>query len=88
MSKHTEGPWETDCHFMVRAGSTIYTFKADRAPAGELRANANLIAAAPELLEALEGWLEIAEAKKQYLGSTGDRVRAAIAKAKGEVTDG
>lgn len=46
--------------------------------------NANLIAAAPDLYAALSEWLEIAEANKQYLGATGRRVRAALAKARGE----
>ena len=44
---------------------------------------ANLIAAAPDLLAVLEEWLEIAEAKGEYLGSTGTKARAAIAKARG-----
>lgn len=53
----------------------------------ELEANARLIAAAPELLEALEASLDYIE-RHTYGGTDGlaliDKTRAAIAKAKGE----
>ena len=44
---------------------------------------AHQLTAAPDMLEVLEEWLAIAAAQKTYLGSTGDKARAAIAKAKG-----
>lgn len=52
------------------------------------RANANLIAAAPELLEALEGLCELAELRPGHLHEYKAAVygaRTAIAKARGEV---
>lgn len=48
----------------------------------ELAANARLIAAAPELLEALQGVLRVADRKTDEF----DAARAAIAKALGETT--
>lgn len=52
----------------------------------ELHANAHLIAAAPELLEALKDMLHVMEQHEQLSGcdcSIGDQARAAIAKATG-----
>lgn len=50
----------------------------------EQRANARLIAAAPELLEALEELLAATQHLDQCHQATADKARAAIAKAKGE----
>lgn len=47
---------------------------------GQAEANANLFAAAPELLEALEGVLRVADRKTPEF----DAARAAIAKARGQ----
>ena len=47
-------------------------------------ANANLIAAAPELLEALENLLKVHEGEGGTQHNAADMARAAIAKAKGE----
>lgn len=85
MSNHTPGPWSAGHTFQkyhaVTCGDgravalTGTLFSADSA---ESIANAHLIAAAPELLEALIGL-------EQWVGGTAyDRARAAIAKAKGE----
>ena len=49
---------------------------------GEQEANARLIAAAPELLGALQAMLNITDFHELY-GNTTDRARAAIAKATG-----
>ena len=49
----------------------------------EAKANARLIAAAPELLDALEGLLGLAE-RDGWLHIAVNQARAAIAKAKGE----
>jgi len=100
-SKHTPGPWDTDRN-NVHTGqiATIHhclnndwvevwseNWPIDEA---EQEANARLIAAAPELLEALikaEQMFRdigfIAEADRLRPGSLGSEIRAAIAKATG-----
>ena len=103
MSKHTPGPWDTDerdhdeplQNIKIKAGRhhTVCTVWIDDAPVRDFNAqqwaNARLIAAAPDLLEALEGllcWCQGYEADKlnphafSYIRSA----RAAIAKATGE----
>ena len=99
MIKHTKGPWEMDAglnihgpdnRLVANCGGRSQNFDTEKCEA-ENKANAHLIAAAPELLEALEmmvrqfgphpredteGWREEYEAC--------DSARAAIAKAKGE----
>lgn len=86
--KHTPGPWR-----IGDAGQTVYGAKAEgefpkvvadtskSMTVGERRANARLIAAAPELLEALRDL----QAQCQKWAPTIDqsRARAAIAKAEG-----
>lgn len=60
MSKHTPGPWrviETDDAVMIGPDqfmTATYIIKASGFESSERRANAHLIAAAPEMLEALE----------------------------------
>ena len=105
MSEHTKGPWEvarTDAGIIVRtesakktrAGASRYAAiggfdRSDPEQLAEALANARLIAAAPELLEALEGLAEayyraeapltreqLAEDRKRFSAA-----RAAIAKA-------
>lgn len=87
MSKHTPGPWDLDEGDL----STVYELEtsdplaevfSDKS-AEENVANARLIAAAPELLEALEALLAASE---KHIFSTEckrerDAARAAIAKA-------
>ena len=85
MSKHTPGPWKasalgrtvTDGAEQVVCRPSAYANNAERQVA-----NARLIAAAPELLDALQ---EIVEAQKGgYLGCSHiDAASAAIAKATG-----
>jgi hypothetical protein len=54
MSKqHTPGPWTVEGH-TVNARGVAYGFANSTASAHELRANARLIAAAPDLLHALK----------------------------------
>lgn len=91
MSKHTPGPWQ---HSVKLSGSENHRgFRiwgadgwalADVQPADEDgtegEANARLIAAAPDLLEALKGVLRVADRKTDEF----DAARAAIAKAEGE----
>lgn len=82
MSKHTPGPW-------ARYGSIIRSIACNDRKIADVRviddegqANARLMAAAPDLLEALEAALTI------LTDSVGDfdydKAMAAIAKAKGE----
>jgi hypothetical protein len=59
-TKHTPGPWRTDVrdpafvNYDVRTDDTIICTMGIEMPTEEEAANARLIAAAPELLEALE----------------------------------
>ena len=108
MSGHTKGPWEvarTDAGIIVRTESAKKTrFGASRYAAiggfdrsdpeqlAEALANARLIAAAPELLEALQTldslWCEHELSAVDFTHAV-DQARAAIAKATEElyVTD-
>lgn len=60
MSKHTKGPWKVrengGIMQAIEAGKDwlIYKCGRDNTPIAEVEANARLIAAAPDLLEALE----------------------------------
>lgn len=81
MTKHTPGPWNPIAafnarHFFVRAENEVVAQVYDKA------ANARLIAAAPDLLDALR----TIEAAFAFGGLTADHVEAisaAIAKAEG-----
>lgn len=74
-----EYPWQGLARVVVEMeGVSGY----DDFPEGE--ANARLIAAAPDLLEALEMVMAEREGGSPVLFSTSDKARAAIAKAKGE----
>jgi len=95
MSKHTPGPWEhTGQGYIVGKEDNGYGLGyVDvcsvylRAVRGRTNANARLIAAAPDLLEALDALL-YAYQDQGNTGSTHDdkvlQARAAIAKARGE----
>jgi len=83
MSEHTPGPWiiDSDDGDIIEVVSGDY-FIADvhrLEPKDEWRANARLIAAAPELLEALEELVDLYE----YEDNVSRDARAAIAKARG-----
>lgn len=88
---HTPGPWALDnpASLIVRAPARHAASQriADcRAllPDAELRANAALIAAAPELLAALQALAAVCENEGfPYLGNVLPKARAAIAKATG-----
>lgn len=90
MSKHTSGPWQWTQHF----DPTISIYKDGfgqiarlyDSSAGTGKANARLIAAAPDLLEALQGMIEVVS-NTEY-GEIDRKLavkdaRAAIAKATG-----
>ena len=93
MAKHTPGPWtQLDGMWVVgHGGRTVCTMAEAKTNNDEMEPNARLIAAAPELLEALEAVtvaakIEGLDAKpgwENLLEST----RAAIAKAKGNRDD-
>ena len=80
MSEHTPGPWSFELHnedFYIGGETAVCgTFAQDHA--GEEEANARLIAAAPELLEALE---RIRDHTFSPSSTIREWARAAIAKA-------
>ena len=81
-STHTPGPWDVSFgrnDAAIHAGGTIAMI--DDVMTG-WRANARLIAAAPDLLGSLEDMLAVLEARGAD-GPAMDRARAALAKAKG-----
>jgi hypothetical protein len=94
MSKHTPGPWQEHCidTNLLLASKHLGVYDAEGWIVAEVaienvegcpHANARLIAAAPDLLEALEDCIRALEVSG-HLGEL--RVaRAAIAKARGEV---
>jgi len=94
MSGHTPGPWKIGQHLPITSigwsvtiaedGSAIAYVLGDKNP--ELRANARLIAAAPDLLEALDDALhqmkQVCPGCEQWIDWA--QAEAAIARAKGE----
>jgi len=95
MSKHTPGPWEVDLETgEINGGCAVLgaVYGGDDFPCSEedmseeCKANARLIAAAPDLLKACKGVL-IGLKAYETLGRKNihlDALRAAIAKAEGE----
>jgi hypothetical protein len=82
--KHTPGPWKGDpdrCQIIGPDGRSIFAF---RRLFPEILANANLAAAAPELLEALKLAVRQNSHDMQLTGEELRRCEAAIAKATGE----
>ena len=91
MSKHTPGPWEWN-----KYGALLHEDEIVLGIDGGCRrcdypneADVHLIAAAPDLLEALESMLQsflITQSLDDYpIDAPCNKARAAIAKAKGEV---
>jgi len=82
--KHTEGPWFVFSEQYPRVGPTHNCTVAGvfACPSGDQQANAKLIAAAPEMLEALKSSMQCLE---DFVGDgpTYRLVKAAIAKAEG-----
>lgn len=88
-AKHTPGPWCQDIHIRTLIaggdGHNVADIEAKYHSVGENLANASLIAAAPELLEALELLVrEFATHGDKAAQSAIKQARAAIAKAKGK----
>lgn len=86
--KHTSGPWsEKSIGAVYRRfngkgiNQLMVEIKGGKGDEDECRANARLIAAAPELLEALESALKTAEFQKDPFRSWHEEARRAIAKA-------
>ena len=105
MSAHTPGPWRylpengspTTGQHMIAGGKPGYLAEVRDCGSGDIKANARLIAAAPDLLEALldalpyvEDVLDNPEQLACFKPGTVQRhvkaIRAAIAKATGEAT--
>lgn len=100
MSKHTKGPWVTaDGYGEKRYGTAVKSIHDDHLICSctgyygreGAEANARLIAAAPELLEALESLkceVILSDVDPKYIEShfrpSLDKAAAAIAKARGE----
>lgn len=83
MDKHTPGPWWLDIgktDAAIHAGGTIAMISDIMTG---WRANAHLIAAAPDLLAALEWAVETADTE-QYEADWYAAARAAIRKARGD----
>ena len=80
---HTPGPWVVREH---DDADTLRICDAKGDFALSIRENAQLIAAAPELLEALEGIMDHRERMGLGTNSVYDRARAAIAKATGQMS--
>lgn len=95
-AQHTPGPWEIDGEYVQQAGQTVVAvcdvLNMDKAGdkgwySGPVtQANKRLIAASPELLEALEALLgmDVAYQRGPRVEAAVAAGRAAIAKAKGE----
>ena len=99
MSKHTKGPWavvehdhaiciQTESPSKTKYGAYRYAAiggfdRNDRAQLEEARANARLIAAAPELLEALTDCVEHMHWTQPQGEAALKKAKAAIAKATG-----
>lgn len=84
MSKHTKGPWIADGAQIFTSDTNVAQANGYRIDRETVAANARLIAAAPELLEALEGALKLIELVMPIDGDVTRKARAAIAKATGE----
>ena len=89
--KHTPGPWRAGASTFCRGDGEIQMRVYTDHPPTEfdvfgdnLSANARLIAAAPDMLEALKNLLAVHEGEGGTKYHAGDIARAAIARATGE----
>ncbi len=96
-AEYTTSPWQTDrtgFHVIKQEKDGVFTI-AILQPMAEIRANARLIAAAPELLEACEMQQKLIDDMVRFVGQMAlqdyallneapIKARAAIAKARGE----
>ena len=88
MSKHTPGLWHAENSSVIDSQDQIVVTcirgSVNRYDHAEDYATASLIAAAPDLLEALQVCLELIEVISPFESDTTRKARAAIAKATGE----
>ena len=90
MSKHTPGPWRymagTHSHYDSEGKAIARVYGPRGIDCSRRDANARLIAAAPDLLEALKGMLSRTDGQAIYnfMEPQREAARAAIAKATGE----
>jgi hypothetical protein len=87
MRKHTPGPWfaASEGSYKVASVTSNTGIYADTLPeAAQIAADARLIAAAPDLLEALKAARRFVVSSHEPVGSELDDIDAAIAKAEGE----
>lgn len=89
--KHTAGPWlfrdgnvPMNSHIVDSSGRWICEFDLPDVPFDQIEANAYLIAAAPEMLEALEIVKKGLEGKDINLSELSEQVDSVLCKAKGE----
>ena len=82
MSAHTPGPWTVVAIDWAETGNARFEIKGIRRTG---MADARLIAAAPQLLEALKEAVGLIEMAVPFEGSTVRKARAAIAKVEGGV---
>ena len=93
--KWTPGPWRYDRtngspttgEHMIAGAKPGYLAEVRDCGSGDVRANAHLIAAAPDMAEALEKALNFITNTESEMGETlpcGDAARTALAKARGE----
>lgn len=86
-AKHTPGPWKWDGHYVTDETNTLISIDGIAQPHGCLpdddvsRANACLIAAAPDMLEALKIYIACRDAGQS--GAENDAIESAIDKAEG-----
>ena len=86
MTMHTEGPWpmrESATHVTVTNARGDAVFHDDKRIPGVM-ADARLIAAAPDLLEALKDMTDLVQLMCPFDGPQQRKARAAIARATGE----
>ncbi len=86
MRKHTPGPWfaASEGSYKVASVTSNTGIYADTLPeAAQIAADARLIAAAPDLLEALKAARRFVVSSHEPVGSELDDIDAAIAKAEG-----
>ena len=87
MSKHTPGPWrawhDSYGRFQIMAGGLPLSPSRDGAQPGEGEANAALIAAAPDLLDALQALVAAFDADLHDLMIAKLAAKAAITQATG-----
>ena len=84
-AKHTPGPWKAFSTWVDGAdGSTVAETGLPTTPTRLAAANAELIAAAPDLLAALRGMLDVQSSRDPFKEREAERAAlAAIAKAEG-----